>query len=61
MTVVPAQSLRAFVSAVLSAEGLPSGDADLVAERMVASDLLGADGHGVFRLPRYVADRKSVV
>lgn len=55
MTVVPAQSLRVFVSAVLSAEGLPSGDADLVADRMVASDLLGADGHGVFRLPRYVA------
>ena len=55
MTVVSVQSLRIFASAVLSAEGLPLDDADLVADRMVASDLLGADGHGIFRLPRYVA------
>lgn len=55
MTVVPAPKLRAFVGAVLTAEGLPPDDAALVAERMVACDLLGADGHGVFRLPRYVA------
>lgn len=55
MTVVSAQSLRIFASAVLSAEGLPLDDADLVADRMVDSDLLGADGHGIFRLPRYVA------
>jgi len=47
--------MKVFVAAVLFAEGLPKDDAAKVAELMVAADLLGADGHGVFRLPRYVA------
>jgi LDH2 family malate/lactate/ureidoglycolate dehydrogenase len=47
--------MKVFIAAVLFAEGLPKDDAAKVAELMVAADLLGADGHGVFRLPRYVA------
>lgn len=47
--------LQAFVAAVLAAEGLPKADAVKVADLMVQADLLGADGHGAFRLPRYVA------
>jgi L-2-hydroxycarboxylate dehydrogenase (NAD+) len=34
--------------------GLPRADADTCARLMVRADLLGADGHGVFRLPQYV-------
>jgi L-2-hydroxycarboxylate dehydrogenase (NAD+) len=52
---VAAGRLADFIAAVLAAEGLPEGDAAKVAELMVAADLLGADGHGAFRLPRYVA------
>lgn len=52
---VAVSRLEAFVAAVLAAEGMPEGDAAKVAGLMVAADLLGADGHGVFRLPRYVA------
>ncbi len=52
---VTSARLREFIAAVLSAEGMPAADAAKVAELMVAADLLGADGHGVFRLPRYVA------
>jgi len=52
---VAAERLQGFIAAVLAAEGLPGGDATKVAELMVGADLLGADGHGAFRLPRYVA------
>jgi LDH2 family malate/lactate/ureidoglycolate dehydrogenase len=52
---VPVARLEAFIAAVLAAEGLPEADAAKVAGLMVAADLLGADGHGAFRLPRYVA------
>src|SRR4051812_21552885 len=51
---VPAQRLQSFTSAVLEKIGLPAQDADTCARLMVRADLLGADGHGVFRLPQYV-------
>lgn len=46
--------LTGFVAAVLRAEGLPEADAISVGTLMVEADLLGGDGHGVFRLPRYI-------
>ncbi|MDZ5696634.1 Ldh family oxidoreductase [Chelativorans sp. M5D2P16] len=52
-TVAPAR-LCEFVAAILRAEGLPEADAASVGELMVEADLLGGEGHGVFRLPRYV-------
>lgn len=52
--VFSARQLTEFVAAVLHAEGLPSEDAATVAALMVEADLLGGDGHGVFRLPRYL-------
>jgi L-2-hydroxycarboxylate dehydrogenase (NAD+) len=52
---VPADALRGFNAAVLSAGGLPPDDAATVARLMVEADLLGAEGHGTFRLPRYMA------
>jgi LDH2 family malate/lactate/ureidoglycolate dehydrogenase len=47
-------SLRAFIGAAFTRVGMPDGDARTVAELMVAADLGGAEGHGVFRLPHYV-------
>ena len=49
-----AASLRAFVARAFIAVGMPDADATTVAELMVAADLGGAEGHGVFRLPQYV-------
>jgi LDH2 family malate/lactate/ureidoglycolate dehydrogenase len=45
---------RAFIAEVLATYGLPDIDAARVAEFMVRADLLGGDGHGLFRLPSYV-------
>lgn len=49
-----ARQLTDFVSAILQAEKVPQTDAATIAGLMVEADLLGGDGHGVFRLPRYV-------
>lgn len=43
-----------FISSALQAEKIPASDADIVANLMVKSDLAGADGHGIFRLPAYL-------
>ncbi len=43
-----------FISSVLQAEKVPARDADIIASLMVQSDLAGADGHGIFRLPAYL-------
>ena len=51
---VPVPALRAFTAEVLRVVGLPAADADVVAEYSVATDLAGADAHGIFRLPHYV-------
>ena len=48
------QSLRSFIGNAFVAVGLPAQDAATVARLMVEADLLGAEGHGVFRLPQYV-------
>ena len=43
-----------FISSALQAEMVPASDADIIASLMVQSDLAGADGHGIFRLPAYL-------
>ena len=44
----------AFISKALQSQKVPAIDADMVANLMVQSDLVGADGHGIFRLPAYL-------
>lgn len=56
---IPASGLRRFTAQALAGNGLPEGDAEIVAEMMVEADLLGADAHGVFRLPRYIDRLKA--
>ncbi len=43
-----------FISSALQAEKVPASDAVIIAGLMVQSDLVGADGHGIFRLPAYL-------
>lgn len=45
---------EAFIAQALHANQVPLVDAQLVAQLMVKSDLVGADGHGIFRLPAYI-------
>jgi L-2-hydroxycarboxylate dehydrogenase (NAD+) len=51
---IPADALRAFIARAFLAVGLPAEHAATCAELMTRADLLGADGHGVFRLPQYI-------
>jgi len=45
---------EAFISNALQSEKVPAADANIIANLMVQSDLVGADGHGIFRLPAYL-------
>ncbi len=47
-------ALIEFIAAAYRAAGIPAGDAAKAAELMARSDISGADGHGVFRLPQYI-------
>ncbi|MBV9551422.1 MAG: Ldh family oxidoreductase, partial [Alphaproteobacteria bacterium] len=46
--------LIAFIARAYRAAGVPEADAKRAADFMARSDLSGADGHGVFRLPQYI-------
>jgi LDH2 family malate/lactate/ureidoglycolate dehydrogenase len=56
---VPVSSIVSFIRESLAAAGLPKDDAAKTAELMVEADLVGADAHGVFRLPQYVKRLKA--
>ncbi|MBU3630564.1 Ldh family oxidoreductase [Polynucleobacter sp. AP-Melu-500A-A1] len=43
-----------FIAKALIAHDVPLADALIVAQLMIKSDLVGADGHGLFRLPAYL-------
>ncbi len=47
-------ALQQFIKASFEAVGLPANDADKTARLMARADLMGQDGHGVFRLPQYI-------
>jgi len=51
---LPIADAQAFISKAFQSVQVPLSDANLVAELMVKSDLVGADGHGIFRLPAYL-------
>lgn len=54
MKYLPIADAQAFISKALQSANVPPADADLIAELMIQSDLAGADGHGIFRLPAYL-------
>src|SRR5476649_2074473 len=47
-------ALIEFIASAYRAAGVPAADAQKAAELMTQSDISGADGHGVFRLPQYI-------
>ncbi len=51
---IAADRLRAFIASAFIAAHSPADDAEIIAARMVEADLVGADGHGIFRLPQYI-------
>ena len=51
----PIPELLAFIEAVLHRCGVPSDHACITARRMLEADVRGMSGHGIFRLPQYVA------
>ena len=54
----PTAAVTSLIIEALGKAGLPAADAAKVAELMLEADLTGADAHGVFRLPQYVARLK---
>src|SRR5690242_21288509 len=53
------RALIEFIVGAYRAVGIPEADAAKAAELMAASDISGADGHGVFRLPQYIRRIKA--
>jgi L-2-hydroxycarboxylate dehydrogenase (NAD+) len=51
---IPAGAVRGLIADCMLKCGVPSADAGKIAELMLEADLIGADAHGVFRLPQYV-------
>src|SRR5438128_623183 len=52
-------ALTEFIAAAYRAAAIPAADAAKAAELMARSDISGADGHGVFRLPQYICRIKA--
>jgi L-2-hydroxycarboxylate dehydrogenase (NAD+) len=50
---IPVAAVRGLIADAMVKSGLPPADAAKVAELMLEADLIGADAHGVFRLPQY--------
>lgn len=51
---VAAERAREFVTTLLTAKGLPTDDARIIARCLVRADLRGVDTHGITRLPGYL-------
>ena len=56
---IAAERLVAFIADAMATLGMPQTDAAEVGRLMVAADLAGFDGHGIFRLETYVARIKA--
>ena len=55
---IPTGAVRALILDAMLKCGVPDADAGKIAELMLEADLVGADAHGVFRLPQYVTRLK---
>ncbi len=47
-------AITGLIADAMMKSGVPVADAGKIAELMLEADLVGADAHGVFRLPQYV-------
>jgi LDH2 family malate/lactate/ureidoglycolate dehydrogenase len=53
-TRIPTTAVTGLIVDAMIKVGVPKADAGKIAELMLEADLIGADAHGVFRLPQYV-------
>lgn len=51
---IPVAAVTGLIADAMIKAGVPADDAAKIAELMLQADLIGADAHGVFRLPQYV-------
>jgi L-2-hydroxycarboxylate dehydrogenase (NAD+) len=51
---IPVAAVSGMIADSMIKAGVPSADAAKIAELMLEADLIGADAHGVFRLPQYI-------
>jgi L-2-hydroxycarboxylate dehydrogenase (NAD+) len=51
---IPVVAVSGLIADAMMTCGVPAADAGKIAELMLEADLIGADAHGVFRLPQYV-------
>jgi L-2-hydroxycarboxylate dehydrogenase (NAD+) len=51
---IPTAAVTGLMVDAMMKAGVPAADATKIAELMLEADLIGADAHGVFRLPQYV-------
>ena len=51
---IPVGAVTSLIVDAMLKSGVPANDAAKIAELMLEADLIGADAHGVFRLPQYV-------
>jgi hydroxycarboxylate dehydrogenase B len=54
MPTLNASKLAQFVAAIMGAAGCGEGEAATIARRLVDSNLVGHDSHGVLRVPKYL-------
>ena len=47
--------IHRFIRDAFDKVGLPEADCETIARLMTRADVTGADAHGVFRVPQYVA------
>jgi L-2-hydroxycarboxylate dehydrogenase (NAD+) len=50
----PTAAVVSFITDAMMKANVPAADAAKIAELMLEADLIGADAHGVFRLPQYI-------
>jgi LDH2 family malate/lactate/ureidoglycolate dehydrogenase len=51
---IPTAAVTGLIADAMMKAGVPAADAAKIAELMLEADLIGADAHGVFRLPQYI-------
>jgi len=51
---IPVTAVTGLITDAMMRAGVPAADAGKIAGLMLEADLIGADAHGVFRLPQYV-------
>jgi L-2-hydroxycarboxylate dehydrogenase (NAD+) len=51
---IPTNAVTGFIADAMAKCGVPANDVAKIAELMLEADLVGADAHGIFRLPQYV-------